>query len=117
MIGNEYGVTLLKRAEWEIDNAVEYITLTLMNKPAADRLHKKTLIAGNSLSSNPYRRPFVADEALAAKGLRLLPVNNYNLFYIVCEETKRVYIISFMYSGRNWTRLFNNTDFENIGEN
>jgi len=36
---------------------------------------------------------------------------------MICEETKRVYIISFMYSRRNWARLFNDTDFENLGEN
>jgi len=113
---NLYSLIVSPRAGYEIKDATTYISYTLMNKSAADNLLSKTNISINSLSSNPYRRPLVRDKRLAAKGLRLLPVNNYNLFYIICEKTKRVFIISFMYSKRDWSRLFDDTEFENTGD-
>jgi mRNA-degrading endonuclease RelE of RelBE toxin-antitoxin system len=106
----------MKRAKSELNEATDYIQFVLMNEISADNLYDKVNIAVAKLASNPSRRPFVKNKRLAAKGLRLYSVGNYNIFYVVCEESKRVYIISFMYARRNWERLFRDTDFEDLGE-
>jgi toxin ParE1/3/4 len=107
-----FDIKFTNRAEQEIKEAVDYIEQVLMNEIAADSLYSKIGTAAAKLSKDPFCRPVVRDKNLADKGLRLLPVNNYNLFYVAREDTKRVYIISFMYARRNWSALFGEGDFD-----
>ena len=69
-----------------------------------------------SIKNNPYARPLVQDKYLAYLGLRSKKVNNYLLFYKIKEldnKEKYVYLIRFMYSKRNWEKIFKN---ESINE-
>jgi len=66
-------------------------------------LLKKVAEAINTLSENPERQPLVRDEILASRGLRLLPVGKYNLFYIVRKCS--VIVIRFIHSRRDWANI------------
>ncbi|MCL2163767.1 MAG: type II toxin-antitoxin system RelE/ParE family toxin [Oscillospiraceae bacterium] len=109
-----YQVNTTETAERDLLDTAIYIAQTLSNKAAANRLLDKVDTATKSLSQNPMRQPLVKDEFLAAKGLRLLPINNYLLFYVVRDKTNCVNIIRFIHSRREWTNLFDETIFENI---
>ena len=47
------------------------------------------------------RHKLYQDEPWHSKGLRVLPVDSYLVFYIVIEEEKTVAIVRIMYGGRN----------------
>lgn len=55
-----------------------------------------------SLATNPARHAFVRDERLAAKGYRILPVNNYLVFYTIYSRAKQVDVIRILYRRQNW---------------
>ena len=107
-----YHVNITETAERDLLNAAIYIAQTLSNKAAANRLLDKADAAAGSLSENPMRQPLVNDSFLSEKGLRSLPVSNYHLFYVVREKTRKVNVIRFIHSRRNWVQLFDETHFE-----
>ena len=63
----KYSVHITEYAERDIMDAAVYISQTLSNTPAANRLLDKAEAAAASLSSNPLRQPLVKDEFLASK--------------------------------------------------
>jgi len=107
-----YKVNVTKTAEKDILDAAIYIAYNLSNITAANRLLDDSDTAAKSLSDFPMRHPLVRDDLLAAKGLRSLPVKNYLMFYIVRKETKRVNVIRFIHSRRDWAKLFSESMFE-----
>ena len=108
----KYHVNVTEAAERDMKEAAEYIARNLNNQSAAVRLLDETDAAAESLSKNPLRQPLVRDDFLAALGLRLLTVNNYNLFYIVREQTNSVSVIRFVHSRRDWANLFAGIELE-----
>ena len=58
-----------------------------------------------SLAEMPTRYAMVADEHLAAQGIRKLPVENYIVFYVVSEQDKTVTVIRILYGRRDWEQL------------
>ena len=57
--------------------------------------------AAVSLEDFPDRYRLYEDEPWHSRGLRVLPVDNYVIFYIVKDDTRVVTIIRIMYCGRN----------------
>jgi plasmid stabilization system protein ParE len=80
---------------------------TLQAPVAADRHRQAIIDALKLLKDNPYMRPLVKDEHLAAKGIRYISVRHYMLFYSINEAEKTINLIAFMYSGRNWQKILN----------
>jgi len=105
-----YAVNVSETAKRDLREAAEYIAND--NKTAADRLLVKVAEAAKSLSENPARQPLVRDEILASRGLRLLPVGKYNLFYIIREGS--VSIIRFIHSRRDWANIINLEDMRDV---
>jgi len=111
-----YRAEFSKIIKEDIDKAHNYIKKTLEAPMAADNLKKELLEQIESIKNNPYARPLVQDKYLAYLGLRSKKVNNYLLFYKIKEldnKEKYVYLIRFMYSKRNWEKIFKN---ESINE-
>ena len=108
-----YDINLMERAECDLREAVEYISQILGNEIAATNLLVKVTTAIKSLSENPMRQPLANDGFLAQKGIRILRINNYNLFYVVRERSKSVTITRFIHSRRDQARLFDiNTKYK-----
>ena len=103
----KFTIKFTETAKIDFRKTFEYIAISLGNEVAATRLLNKAEKLAKTLDENPKRQPLVRDRKLAKKGLRHLPVDNYFLFYIVCEKTNTVYIVGFIYSSRNWESLFN----------
>lgn len=103
-----YNVKMTGTALADIQNAVGYISATLLNRPAAVRLLDEIEKKAELLSCDPYIYPLVRDDFLAANGVRTQPIGKYLAFYIVNEDTKTVSVIRFQHSRRNWSALLKN---------
>ena len=112
-----YRVEFSKIIKEDIDKAHKYIKEALEVPMAADNLKKELLEQIESIKNNPHARPLVQDKYLAYFGLRSKKVNNYLLFYKIKEpdnkSKKYVYLVRFIYSKRNWAKIFKN---ESINE-
>lgn len=100
-----YKLVFTKAALQDIRTAALYISGTLMNKEAANRMLDAVDEKLGALAEMPYINPPVRDSILASNGVRSQLVNNYMAFYIVHEETKTVSIIRFQHSRRYWISL------------
>ena len=58
-----------------------------------------------SLQAMPERHGLVSDKYLAAKGIRMLPVGHYLIFYTVNKAAKEVGIVRVLYGKRDWESL------------
>ncbi len=103
-----YKLVLTKSALQDIRTAALYISDTLMNKEAANRLLDAVDEKICALAETPYINPLVRDSILASSGVRFQLVNNYMAFYIVHEDTKTVSVIRFQHSRRDWISLLKN---------
>lgn len=103
-----YKLVLTKAALQDIRSAALYISDTLMNKEAANKLLDAVDEKIGTLAETPYTNPLVRDSILASNGIRFQLVNNYLAFYIVHENTKTVSVIRFQHSRRDWITLLKN---------
>lgn len=96
-----YSVEISERAEHDLRNIYEYIAFELSSPENAsgqlERLEKN--IMGLEQMPNRFRR--YENEPWHSRGLRVLPVDNFVVFYIPDEETKKVTVVRVMYSGRD----------------
>ena len=101
----KYKVITLQHAKKELVEIQQYITEELQSPQAAfdfvDDIEEQIL----NLEHMPKRFALVDDERLASKGVRLIPVKNFLIFYVVDEEAKTVNIVSVMYGKRDWMNL------------
>jgi plasmid stabilization system protein ParE len=100
-----YFVNITDLAEEDILATVKYISYDLKNPIAAnnllDEIERHEIILGET----PYIYALVNDDYLAEKGLRLVVLKNYLIFFIVEEENKIVNVIRFLYGRRNWKNI------------
>ncbi|MDR1563594.1 MAG: type II toxin-antitoxin system RelE/ParE family toxin [Oscillospiraceae bacterium] len=101
----KYKIQFTGPAKHDLEAVTKYITEELKNKDAAKNLVLLSREAAFSLEEMPSRNALVRDEALAGQGLRLLPVRNYLIFYVVREEAKTVTIERFLYGRRDWMNI------------
>ena len=103
-----YYIDITEPAENDINEALKYIAEQLLNPSAAVKLLDDTEHAIKSLSNMPDRHALVNDDVLARLGFRFMTVNNYLVFYIIREETKKVVIQRFLYGRRDWVNILKN---------
>ena len=96
-----FHVAYSAEARQDLRDIYEYIAFVLLAPENAigqlRRLEKGIL----SLKEYPMRHRKYEKEPWKNRGLRVLPVDNYALFYIANERLKKVSIVRVMYSGRN----------------
>ena len=100
-----YHIDITEPAENDINEAVKYITEQLLNPSAAGKLVDDAESVIFSLAEMPQRHALVKDDDLARLGFRVLPVNNYLIFYIIREDKKTVVIQRFLYGRRDWATI------------
>jgi len=102
---SEYEVTLETTATLDLYGILDYITIILKSPEAARRVFWSINDQVLSLDQMPTRFPLVKDEPHASLGVRLMPVENYNAFYIVDEGKREVHVIRILYNRREWQSL------------
>ena len=65
------------------------------------RQTERIMDAADSLDYMPFRYRLYGNEPWRSKGLRVLPVDNYLIFYLPDESKNTVLIIRIMYGGRD----------------
>lgn len=96
-----YEVITTKQADYDLRGIYEYIAFELMAPGNAagqlDRLEKGIM----GLETFPERFRAYEKEPWRSRGLCVMPIDNYLVFYIPNKEEKVVTIIRVMYGGRD----------------
>ena len=96
-----YKIITTKQADLDLRGIYEYIAFKLLSvenaKKQLDRLEKSII----SLNEFPEKFKLYEQEPWFSKGRRVMPVDNYLVFYIVNKDIKTVTIIRIMYNGRD----------------
>ena len=103
-----YTLHITRKAEADLNSAVNYIEFTLLNPQAADDLLDKVEKEISKLSHMPQIHKLVDDTILNAWGIRFIVINNYMAFFTIDEQSKTVYIVRFLYCKRNWIEILKN---------
>lgn len=105
-----YQIFISKKARSDIFSAYTYISVTLQNQKAADDLTDEITEVAGSLIEYPERFSLVNDPVLRSWGIRTAKAKKYTIFYTVNKKERRVYIVRFLYSKRNWASLIISSD-------
>ena len=101
----KYQLIIAEKAETDMTEICTYISQNLYAPEAAlsllDDIDRHIL----SLEHMPKRFALVSDEGLARLGIRLIPVKNYLIFYLVDDHAETVTIARVLYSRRDWVHL------------
>ena len=96
-----YEVVTTRQAEADLRSVYEYIAFELLSPDnAAGQLERlEECIIGLSEFPEKFRK--YEKEPWYSRGLRVMPVDNYLVFYIPDKNTTTVTVIRVMYEGRN----------------
>ena len=96
-----YGVTLASEAKRDLREICRYIAAGPQSEPNANgqlnRLEKNIL----KLDEMPERFRVYDREPWHSRNLRVMPVDNYLVFYIPDHQVKTVTVLRIMYGGRD----------------
>ena len=101
-------VVYTEQAENDLRAIYEYIAFSLLGPKFAERQTKRIIEAAAKLNEMPYRCRLYEKEPWRSKGLRVLPVDNYLVFYLPVEDRGTVVIIRIMYGGRDIEKQLHN---------
>ena len=96
-----YKIRITDQADIDIRNIYEYIAFELRSPQNASGQLERIEKCIMSLDRMPERYRFYEKEPWKSRGLHIVPVDNYCVFYIVDSEDMIVSIMRVMYSGRN----------------
>lgn len=104
-----FDVQITSQAERDLRQIFEYIYNELQSPINAnnqlDRLEDRI----TRLDQMPFRYRLYEREPWKSRGLRVMPVDNYLVFYIPDEQTQIVNVVRVMYGGRNVTEILDKT--------
>lgn len=97
----KYRVIYTEEAEQDLINIYSYISLDLKVPVIARKQADRIMDFIKGLEKMPLRHKLYRDEPWHSRGLRVCPVDNYLIFYLVDEKEQTVAIIRIMYGKRN----------------
>lgn len=104
-----YAVILTRQAQSDLKEIFNYISDELQSRRNAsaqlDRLEKAIM----SLRDMPERFRVYDMDKWRERNLRIMPVDNYLVFYIPERDTNTVTVIRVMYGGRDIAAQLNNS--------
>lgn len=103
-------VVYTQQAETDLRNVYEYITFSLLEVELARNQTNRIMNGIISLDEMPLRFKVYDEEPWRSKGLRILPVDNYLIFYLPLEKQNTVAVIRIMYGGRNIDEQLKSTE-------
>ena len=88
-------------AEQDLQSIFDYVTNILLEPVTAKNQTDRIINAVDTLDHLPLRFRLWEKEPWRSKGLRVLPVDNYLVFYLPNEPQKSIDIIRIMYGRRD----------------
>lgn len=98
---SNWKVLYTEQAEHDLREIFEYIAFSLLEPETAKKHARQMMSKIAKLNNLPLRYPLYEKEPWNSKGLRVLPVDNYLIFYLPVESQNAVAIIRIMYGGRD----------------
>lgn len=102
----EYSVELLASAEEDLSNIYNYILNDLQSEINAKRIITKLETEIYKLNLMPESFRLYEYEPWRSKGLRHFPVGNYEIFYIVDTDKKKVFVLNVLYGKMNFQEIW-----------
>jgi len=96
-----YEIEISTRAENDLRDIYEYIAFELQSPDIEASQLKRFEEKINALNQLPWRFRAYEKEPWHSRGLRVMPVDNFVVFYIPNKEKMIVSVIRIMYAGRN----------------
>ena len=96
-----YEVKIADQARLDLKMIYEYIANVLIEPIIAEKQYSRIENAIYSLNQMPERFRQYAKEPWWSRNLRVMPVDNYIVLYIVNNEKRMVMVIRIMYGARN----------------
>jgi toxin ParE1/3/4 len=94
----------------------ECIAFSLLAPKAAGKQTRRIMDEVAKLNQMPFRYKLFEKEPWQSKGIRVLPIDNYLVFYMPVESQKTAAVIRIMYGGRNIEEQLNRTEVDNYNE-
>ena len=85
-------VVYLPTARKQLEDAVMYIAIDLCSPDTAMNLADEVDQAAQKLKEMPYRFPIYHTLYAMKREIRFFPVKNYNVYYVIDEDSKTVEI-------------------------
>ncbi len=98
---SEWTVVYTEQAERDLRSIFEYIAFSLLETEIAKNKVRRIMDAVAKLNEMPRRYHLYEKEPWHSKGLRVLPIDNYLVFYLPVEAKTMVAVIRIMYGGRD----------------
>ena len=98
---SKYSYRFTKKAEQDLDEILNYISVDLVNPAAAQNLGRKIFEKIDMIRMFSDSGALVDNEFLADKTVRKLSVDNYVIYYKTYYEEKAISIIRIVYGKRN----------------
>jgi len=105
-----FEVFLSGRAKQDLGDIYDHIAHDLQNPLAAEGLLGRLEKAVLSLDKMPERYRAYEKEPWHSRGLRMMPVEHYIVYYIPDTESRSVLIVRVMYGGRDTEAQLRQTD-------
>ena len=98
---SEWKVVYTEQAERDLRSIFEYIAFSLLEPEIAKNQSRQIMDTVAKLNEMPLRYPLYQKEPWYSKGLRVMPVDNYLVFYLPVETKTTVAVIRVVYGGRD----------------
>lgn len=102
-----FHVAYSAEARQDLRDIYEYIAYELLVSETAAGQTERIMKAIRSLEQMLMRHRLYEEEPWHSQGLRVLPVDNYLVFYLPDENSATVNIIRIMYGGRDIDKQLN----------
>ncbi len=102
----KYTIFIAQKAEEDLGEIFEYLAYKVMAGENAVRQLNRIQTAIESLDEMPLRNRVYDKEPWKTRNLRIMPVDNYLVFYLTETEALKVTILRIMYGGRDITNIF-----------
>ena len=96
-----YDVKITRQARLDLKTIYEYIANVLLEPVTAEKQYTRIENAVYSLDHMPERHRRYDKEPWRSRNLRVKPIDNFVLFYIVDNQNHTVTVMRIMYGGRN----------------
>lgn len=97
----KYKILFSESARNDLKQIVMYIAFELLEPNIAFKLSERILDAIKTLDDFPKRNKLCGYETWKSKGLRVMPIENYLVFYLVDDINKVVQIYRIFYCKRD----------------
>jgi toxin ParE1/3/4 len=106
----QYRIEYTKPALNDLRDVYEYIAFSLIEPSIAEKQTERIMSAIHNLNHLPKRFRLYDSEPWRSRGFRVMPVNNYTVFYILEEEKSLVTIMRIIYGGRDIDNALNESE-------